>query len=115
MEQLELGSVWAGVQRMLHCGRLGCQLELVLASGLGCAGAALEDWLECLYRVFVWAIKGEGTKKWCSLVPLTLERVLAVPCPFGIYSRVSECVSFMYSLYALYTAVSSLCPKVGES
>ena len=54
-----------------------------------------------------------GHKK-CSLVPLTPKRVLAVPYPFGIYSRVSEWFSFTYSQYASCTAISLLCHMAGE-
>lgn len=98
---------------MLRCGCLGCLLKLMWAGDLECAGMVLEGWKECPHHVPICAIKRWVTKK-CSLVPLTPKRVSAVPYPLGIYSRVSEWVSFTYSQYAFCTAVFWLCHMVGE-
>lgn len=59
--------VGAGVGGMLRCGCLGCQLKLMWAGDLECAGVVLEGWKECLYHVPVCAIKRWVTKNalWC--------------------------------------------------
>ena len=97
---------------MLCCGCLGCQLKVMWARDLECAGVVLEGWQECLNHVPICAIKRWGTKM--LSVPLTPKRVSAVLYPFGIYSRVSEWVSFTYSQYAFCAALSLLCHMVGE-
>lgn len=44
---------------------------------------------------------GWGIKQWHLLAPSILERVPAVPYPFGRYSKVSSWISFLHSLSAL--------------
>ena len=59
---------------------------MVWDRGPGHTGEALVGWLECLDPVLICAIKVVG-EEWCSLVYLTLERVLAVSHPFSRFSR----------------------------
>lgn len=62
----------------------------------------LVDWLERLTEHLPSAVKVEReSNKWRSLVPLTLEKVPAVPFLFGRCCRGGKWISFPYSLGAL--------------
>ena len=77
----------------------GHLLKMVWDRDPGHTGEALVGWLECLDPVLICAIKVVG-EELCSLVYLTLERVLAVSHPFSRFSRV-EWISFTSNLVAL--------------
>lgn len=77
-------------------------MELVWALGLGHTGNALPDQLEYLDFALASAVRvEEECSKLCSLVPLSLERGPEIPLLFGRCSRVSEWISFLYSLGTL--------------
>lgn len=82
---------WARVWGMLRCGCLGCQLKVMWARDLECAGVVLEGW-QSAWSMFQSVLSRDGAQK-CYLCPLTPKRVSAVPYPLDIYSRVSDWVS----------------------
>lgn len=87
-----------GSQGMLQWGHLRGIVRAGVGQGTGHAGLALAGQLECLDYVLACAKVGDKWEKWCSV---TLERVLAVPCPFGRCCKVSKWIFFTYSLGAL--------------